>query len=299
MYFISEMSILDGKKVAGEIQASLTEKVKEYAITRQRPPGLCIILAGEDPGSKIYIRQKKKMCESLGYYFKSVTFPENISEEKVIQAIQSANQNASLDGILVQLPLPKHLSTNLILDEILPRKDVDGLGPYHMGNLALRMPSVRPCTPYGIMTLLEYYEIPIRGKHAVVVGASNIVGRPMLLEFLLAGATCTICHRFTTDLEESVRRADILVVSIGKVGIVKSEWIKEGSVVVDVGINRCENGKLRGDVDFETAKEKASYITPTPGGVGPMTVISLMKNVMKLYETEHIILTKSLINPYL
>ncbi len=278
------MSILDGKKVAGEIQASLSERVKKYVETKQRPPGLCIISVGDDPGSKIYIRQKRKMCESLGYYFKSITFPENISGTYIVQVIQTANENPNIDGILVQLPLPIHLDTNRILDEILPRKDVDGLGPYHMGNLALRMPSVRPCTPYGIMTLLEHYDIPIRGKHAVIIGASNIVGRPMFLELLLAGATCTICHRFTIDLEENVKRADILVVSLGKLNVVKSEWIKEGSVVVDVGINRNENGKLCGDIDFETAKERISYITPVPGGVGPMTVISLMKNVMELYE---------------
>ncbi len=216
------MSILDGKKVAGEIQALLSERVKKYVETKQRPPGLYIILVGEDPGSKVYIRQKKKMCESLGYYFKSSTFPENISGTHIVQAIQTANQNLGIDGILVQLPLPKHLDTNKILGEILPRKDVDGLGPLHMGNLALRIPSIRPCTPYGIMTLLEHYNVDIKGKHAVIVGASNIVGRPMLLEFLLAGATCTICHRFTTDLEERVNSADILVVAVGKVGIVNS-----------------------------------------------------------------------------
>jgi methylenetetrahydrofolate dehydrogenase (NADP+)/methenyltetrahydrofolate cyclohydrolase len=216
--------------------------------------------------------------------FSLTSFPEDTTNEAVIQTIESANVNPIIDGILVQLPLPKHLNTDKILNSVLPSKDVDGLGPVHIGNLTLRVPSIRPCTPYGIITLLEHYKVPVKGKHAVIVGASNIVGRPMLLEFLLAGATCTICHRFTNDLEEHVRRADILATAVGKRHIVKSEWIKQGSVVVDVGMNRNENGKLCGDVDFKEAIERASYVTPVPGGVGPMTVITLMKNVMKVYE---------------
>jgi len=278
------MSILDGIKVAGEIQALLSERVQRYVETKQRPPGLYIILIGEDPGSKIYIKQKQKMCQNLDYYFKLTVFPENISEETVVQTVREANDDLNVDGILIQLPLPEHLSAGRILIEISPAKDVDGLGPSHMGNLALRAPSIRPCTPYGVMTLLEYYKIPIKGKHAVVVGASNIVGRPMLLEFLSAGATCTICHRFTVGLEDHVRRADILVSATGRIDLIKSEWIKEGSAVIDVGMNRNEEGRLRGDIEFATAKERAGCITPVPGGVGPMTVISLMKNVMRIYE---------------
>jgi methylenetetrahydrofolate dehydrogenase (NADP+)/methenyltetrahydrofolate cyclohydrolase len=278
------MSILDGKFVSGEIQKTLKEKVEKYVETKQRPPGLCIISVGYDPSSKVYIRQKKKMCKSLGYYFYPITFTKFVAEEIVILRIRDINSNSKIDGILVQLPLPSNLNANKILSEISPAKDVDGLGPYHIGNLVLRTPTIHPCTPYGIITLLEYYHIPIKGKHAVIVGASNIVGRPMMLELLLAGVTCTICHSMTIDLDQYVRMADVLIVALGKRDVVKSEWIKQGAIVIDVGINRLENGMLCGDVDFETAKERVSHITPVPGGVGPMTVISLMKNVMQVYE---------------
>jgi len=298
--------ILDGKSLSLEIKDSLKKKVQKYTDLDLRRPGVCIISVGNDNSSEVYIRHKLKMCNELGFYSRHISFSGSPSdgsqsEGPLLKAIYDANIDPKIDGILIQLPLPKHLNVDKILNEILPEKDVDGMSAVNIGNLALRKPTLRCCTPYGIMTLLEHYNVPIKGKHVVIVGASNIVGRPMALEMLLAGATTTVCHRFTENLERHVSVADILIVSVGKRGIIKSEWIKRGSVVVDVGINRdtgsgtndnagsTGTGKLCGDVDFETAKEKTSFITPVPGGVGPMTVIALMKNLIQIYESSNII----------
>ena len=277
-------NILDGKEISKKIQITLKKKVENYVSINIRPPCLYIIQIGYNEGSNIYIRCKKSTCKSIGYKCIVSKFPENYDKDKLISVIKEANNNRDIDGILIQLPLPDHLNTIEILDEVYKSKDVDGLGPFHLGNLVLRSPTIHSCTPYGIMTLLKYYSIDVKGKHAVVVGSSNIVGKPMILELLIANATCTICNSFTENLEVYVKMADILIVAIGKIGVIKSEWIKEGSVVIEVGINRNENDKLCGDIDFETAKHRASFITPVPGGVGPMTVITLMQNLMQIYE---------------
>ena len=276
--------ILDGKKLSLEIRESLKERVQKCENYGLRLPKLYIIQVGNNEASNIYVRHKTKVCDELRISWYLRRFPEDVEEFEIIKIIQDANEDLCIDGILVQLPLPDHLTKSKILNGISPSKDVDGMGPYNIGRLVLREPSIRCCTPYGIMTLLEHYNITVKGKHSVIVGTSNIVGRPMVLEMLLAGATTTSCHRFTENLEGHIKMADILVVAIGKQGVIKSEWIKHGAVVVDVGINKTENGKLCGDVDFETARKRAAYITPVPGGVGPMTVITLMKNLIQIYE---------------
>lgn len=276
--------LLDGKKCADAIHGELTSLVAENCNKGLRAPGLAVILLGNDPASQVYVSKKRESCRKVGFTSKAYDLPAETSEESLLGLIAELNQNTDIDGILVQLPLPKHIDANKVLDSIAPHKDVDGFHPYNLGCLAQRRPKIRPCTPYGIMQLLEFYDIPLRGKEAVVVGASNIVGRPMALELLLAAATVTVCHRFTKNLAAEVARAEVLVVAIGKTGVIQSEWIKQGAIVVDVGMNRSATGKLVGDLDFETAKERASYITPVPGGVGPMTVATLLKNTYMAWE---------------
>lgn len=271
-------TLLDGKHVAKQLQNQLDVSTGLGA----KVPGLSIILVGANEASLVYVRKKQQMCKELKFYSEVHKFSVETKTEAIIKQIIICNERPYIHGILVQLPLPKQIQADerKILETILPSKDVDGLTFTTMGALVLRQPQSRPCTPWGIIQLLKYYDIDFKGKHAVVVGASNIVGRPMVLELLLAGCTISCCHRFTRpeDLKNLVKSADILISAIGKRGIVQTCWLKHDAVVVDVGMIRCEDGKLRGDIDFETAQHRVKYITPVPGGVGPMTVITLMQN---------------------
>jgi methylenetetrahydrofolate dehydrogenase (NADP+)/methenyltetrahydrofolate cyclohydrolase len=270
--------LIDGKAIAQNIRLSIKAKVEERIAQGKRAPGLAVILVGSDPASQVYVGNKKRACEEVGFVSRSYDLPKTTSEAELLALVESLNNDDEIDGILVQLPLPEGLNSNLIIEHINPHKDVDGFHPSNVGKLALRQPGLRPCTPKGIMTLIQSTGIEPVGLDAVIVGASNIVGRPMGLELLLEGATVTTTHRFTKDLESKVRQADLLVVAVGKPEFIPGEWIKEGAIVIDVGINRLDSGKLVGDVDFTIAKEKASHITPVPGGVGPMTVASLIEN---------------------
>ncbi len=283
--------IIDGKGIADQIKTELKQRVEARKQKGLRVPGLAVIKVGNDPASEVYVRNKRNACEQVGLYSVAHDLDENTSQEEILALIDALNQDKFIDGILVQLPVPEHINPETIIERIHPDKDVDGFHPYNVGRLALRIPVLRPCTPRGIMTLLEKImrqdHLEIKGQDVCIVGASNIVGRPMGLELLLAGCTVTTCHRFTKNLHEHVNRADILVVAVGKPGIVDSQWIKEGCIVIDVGINRLDNGKLVGDVDFDSAKERASYITPVPGGVGPMTVATLLQNTMDAADELH------------
>jgi len=279
--------IIDGKQIAAELRKTLKSRVDKRLANGLRKPGLAVILVGSDPASEVYVRNKRKGCEDAGVESLAYDLDADTPEQKLLDLIDTLNTNDAVDGILVQLPLPSHINTEIVIERIHPQKDVDGFHPYNVGRLATRIPVLRPCTPRGVMTLLESTGEPIQGQHAVIVGASNHVGRPMALELLLAGCTITVCHRFTKDLEAHVRRADILIVAVGKPGIVKGDWVKPGAVVIDIGINRTEDGKLIGDVDFAAAKEKAAWITPVPGGVGPMTVATLLQNTIDAAENFH------------
>ena len=277
--------IISGTQLASQIKSNVAQQISQYVAQGKRAPGLAVILVGADPASQVYVGSKRKSCAEIGITSQSYDLPENTTEQALLELIETLNQNAEVDGILVQLPLPKHIDSTKVIEQISPEKDVDGFHPYNVGRLCQRIPTLRACTPYGVMKLLETTGISFYGKHAVIVGASNIVGRPMALELLLAGCTVTVTHRFTEDLASHIRQADILVVAVGKPKFIKGEWIKEGAVVVDVGINRLE-GKLVGDVEFEVAAQRASYITPVPGGVGPMTVAMLMQNTLSAYEKQ-------------
>ncbi|WP_421353721.1 bifunctional methylenetetrahydrofolate dehydrogenase/methenyltetrahydrofolate cyclohydrolase FolD [Aeromonas veronii] len=272
--------IIDGKQVAQTIRSQVAAQVQQRLAAGKRAPGLAVILVGADPASQVYVGSKRRACEEVGFLSRSYDLSAAASQEELLALIDKLNADSQVDGILVQLPLPDHFDTTQVLERIQPDKDVDGFHPYNVGRLAQRIPALRPCTPKGIMTLIETTGVKTHGLHAVVVGASNIVGRPMTLELLLAGCTTTTCHRFTRDLEEQVRRADLLVVAVGKPNFIPGEWIKPGALVIDVGINRLADGSLVGDVEFETARSHASFITPVPGGVGPMTVASLMENTL-------------------
>lgn len=272
--------IIDGKQVAQTIRSQVAAQVQQRLAAGKRAPGLAVILVGADPASQVYVGSKRRACEEVGFLSRSYDLSATASQEELLALIDQLNADSHVDGILVQLPLPEHFDTTQVLERIQPDKDVDGFHPYNVGRLAQRIPALRPCTPKGIMTLIETTGVKTHGLHAVVVGASNIVGRPMTLELLLAGCTTTTCHRFTRDLEEQVRRADLLVVAVGKPNFIPGEWIKPGALVIDVGINRLADGSLVGDVEFETARSHASFITPVPGGVGPMTVASLMENTL-------------------
>ena len=279
--------IIDGKSIAARVRSEVRQQVEARVAAGKRPPGLAVILVGQDPASEVYVRNKRRACDEVGFLSFAHDLDETVSQDELLALIAELNNDSRVDGILVQLPLPMHIDTETVIESIRPDKDVDGFHPYNVGRLAIRLPVLRPCTPRGVMTLLESTGQPIRGQDAVVVGASNHVGRPMGLELLLAGCTVTTCHRFTRDLESHVARADILVVAVGKPGIVRGDWIKPGAVVIDVGINRTEDGKLVGDVDFETARERAGWITPVPGGVGPMTVATLLENTLEAAERFH------------
>jgi len=273
-------SLIDGKLIAKQLRDSVKEKVGLRISRGLRAPGLAVILVGSDAASQVYVGSKRKACEEVGFVSRSYDLPKTTSEQDLLKLVSELNNDDSIDGILVQLPLPEGLNSDLIIEHINPLKDVDGFHPANVGKLALRQPGLRPCTPKGIVTLIKSTGIDPKGLDALVIGASNIVGRPMTLELLLAKCTVTTTHRFTKDLEGKVRNADLIVVAVGKPGFIPGEWVKEGAIVIDVGINRLDNGKLVGDVEFDVAKEKASFITPVPGGVGPMTVASLIENTL-------------------
>lgn len=279
--------LIDGKATAAQLLTDVKQRVEDRRARAQRAPGLAVIMVGNNPASEVYVRNKRKACADVGMVSRSFDLPADLTEASLLRLIDELNNQPDVDGILVQLPLPTHINAQIVIERIHPHKDVDGFHPYNVGRLAVRMPVLRPCTPRGIMRLLETTGEPIRGQDAVVVGASNHVGRPMGLELLLAGCSVTTCHRFTKDVTRYLQTADIVVVAVGKPGIVRGEWIKPGAVVIDVGINRDADGKLIGDVDFETAKARASWITPVPGGVGPMTVATLLLNTLEAAEELH------------
>ncbi len=279
--------ILDGKKIADEIHEDIHRQIAQLLSAGHRQPGLAVIQVGEDPASSVYVRNKHRACERAGILSLEHKLPVGTTEAKLLTLIDTLNSDPTVDGILVQLPLPNHIDPETVIERIHPDKDVDGFHPYNMGRLALKMPLLRSCTPKGVMTLLERTGIPLTGKEAVIVGASNIVGRPMSLELLSARCTITTCHSKTTDLEAHVRRAEILVVGVGIANFIPGEWVQEGAVVIDVGINRLEDGRLTGDVDFLGARQRASWITPVPGGVGPMTIATLLQNTLQAAESFH------------
>ncbi|GGI96454.1 bifunctional methylenetetrahydrofolate dehydrogenase/methenyltetrahydrofolate cyclohydrolase FolD [Halopseudomonas pertucinogena] len=279
--------LIDGKQIAASLRREIADKVNQRRQQGLRIPGLAVILVGNDPASEVYVAHKRKDCEEVGFISMSHDLPADTRQEDLLALIDQLNEDPTVDGILVQLPLPAHLDSSQLLERIRPDKDVDGFHPYNIGRLAQRVPLLRPCTPLGIIRLLKSTGVSPYGLNATVVGASNIVGRPMALELLLAGCTTTVAHRFTTDLEDHVRRSDLVVVAVGKPGLVKGEWIKPGAIVIDVGINRMEDGRLRGDVDFDEAAERASWITPVPGGVGPMTRACLLENTLTACEKLH------------
>lgn len=278
--------ILDGKAISEKVKNQLAEKVQARLDKGLRAPGLAVVLVGGDPASQIYVGKKVEACEKVGFISQKFVMDEDTTQDSLLRQIDSLNDDPAIDGILVQLPLPAHLDSNVILERIKADKDVDGFHPYNMGRLTQKMPTMRPCTPYGVMVMLKETGIDLIGKDAVVVGVSNIVGRPMGMELLMERCTVTFCHSKTKDLAKKVSEADIVVVGVGIPEMVKGEWIKPGAIVIDVGINRLETGKLAGDVEFEVAKERASWITPVPGGVGPMTVAMLMSNT--LFACEHL-----------
>ncbi len=276
--------IIDGKTIAQQVRLEVAEKVKQRLAAGKRAPGLAVVLVGENPASQIYVGSKRRACEEVCFMSRSYDLPATTSEAELLQLVDNLNNDPDIDGILVQLPLPAGIDNVKVLERITPDKDVDGFHPYNVGRLCQRAPTLRPCTPRGIVTLLKRYNIGTYGLNAVVVGASNIVGRPMSMELLLAGCTTTVTHRFTKDLRHHVEHADLLVVAVGKPGFIPGDWIKPGAVVIDVGINRLESGKVVGDVDFDAAAERASCITPVPGGVGPMTVATLIENTLHACE---------------
>ncbi|UTO02550.1 bifunctional methylenetetrahydrofolate dehydrogenase/methenyltetrahydrofolate cyclohydrolase FolD [Serratia nematodiphila] len=279
--------IIDGKTIAQQVRNEVAEQVKQRLAAGKRAPGLAVVLVGENPASQIYVASKRRACDEVGFRSRSYDLPAATSEAELLALIDQLNADEEIDGILVQLPLPAGIDNVKVLERIHPDKDVDGFHPYNVGRLCQRAPKLRPCTPRGIVTLLERYNIDTYGLNAVVVGASNIVGRPMSMELLLAGCTTTVTHRFTKNLRHHVENADLLVVAVGKPGFIPGDWIKPGAIVVDVGINRLESGKVVGDVDFDAASERAAYITPVPGGVGPMTVATLIQNTLQACEEYH------------
>ncbi|MFJ5466150.1 bifunctional methylenetetrahydrofolate dehydrogenase/methenyltetrahydrofolate cyclohydrolase FolD [Pectobacterium sp. CHL-2024] len=279
--------MIDGKTIAQQVKDEVAARVTQRLAEGKRAPGLAVVLVGENPASQIYVASKRKVCEEVGFISRSYDLPITTTESELLALIDQLNADQTIDGILVQLPLPEGIDNTKVIERIAPSKDVDGFHPYNVGRLCQRAPMLRACTPRGIITLLERYNIDTFGLNAVVVGASNIVGRPMSLELLLAGCTTTVTHRFTKNLRHHIENADLLVVAVGKPGFIPGEWIKPGAIVLDVGINRLESGKVVGDVEFETAQERASYISPVPGGVGPMTVATLIQNTLQACEEYH------------
>jgi len=276
--------IINGKAIAEGMLAEIKERIEHRKTSGKRPPALAVILIGGDPASSIYVRNKRLACEKVGIRSVAYDLPPTTSEPDLLSLIHQLNQDDTIDGILVQSPIPDNIDEKLIIEEISAAKDVDGFHPYNIGRLAVRQPTLRSCTPFGVIKMLDAIDIKLMGMDAVVVGVSNHVGRPMALELLLAGCTVTSCHRHTKDLRSNIERADIVVVAAGKPGLVKGDWIKPGAIVIDIGINRLEDGTLCGDVDFSAAKKRAGWITPVPGGVGPMTVATLMENTLLAQE---------------
>lgn len=272
--------IIDGLAVSKQLQHDIAQAVKLRLDQGLRAPGLAVVIVGENPASKIYVGKKRKMCQELGMLSKDFNLPETVSEAELLRIINELNNDATIDGILIQLPLPKHIDSTKVLETIRPDKDVDGFHPYNVGRLSIGQSVLRPCTPKGMVTLLKSTGVEIKGLDAVVIGASNIVGKPMAMELINARCTVTVCRSTTRDLPTVVRRADIIVAATGVPQMVKGDWVKEGAIILDVGINKLPDGKLVGDVDFEAAKLRASWITPVPGGVGPMTVATLMENTL-------------------
>jgi methylenetetrahydrofolate dehydrogenase (NADP+)/methenyltetrahydrofolate cyclohydrolase len=273
--------LIDGKAIAQTVRAEVAHGVAVLRARGARVPGLAVVLVGENPASAVYVRNKRRACEEAGVHSIAHDLPATTSESELLALLQALNADPAIDGILVQLPLPPQIRPRAVIEAIDPAKDVDGFHPYNLGRLAQREPLLRPCTPYGVMRMLRQLGLSTRGLDAVVVGASNIVGRPMALELLLGGATTTVCHSQTRTLSAQVERAELLVVAVGRVGMVRGEWIRPGAIVIDVGMNRLADGKLVGDVEFAPAAERAAWITPVPGGVGPMTVAMLMRNALE------------------
>jgi len=276
--------IIDGKAIAQALRNDIKAKVDQLTAAGKRPPGLAVVIVGQDPASQIYVRNKHQATEAVGMKSVMKVLPATATQDEVLDVVKLLNADPTIDGILVQLPVPKHIDSKAVIDAIAVGKDVDGFNPENLGLLAQRTPRLRPCTPYGCMKMLEHVGIDPAGMDAVVLGQSNIVGRPAALELLMKGATVTICHSRTKDIVGHIRRADLIVAGIGKPEFVKGEWLKPGAVVLDVGINRLPSGKVVGDVEFESAKERASWITPVPGGVGPMTIAMLIQNTLEAYQ---------------
>ena len=277
--------IIDGKLVSAHLRSLIKDEVSEIQAKCGVTPGLAVIIVGQNPASCVYVRNKHRACEEVGFKSFEISLPEDISEAELLEQIRILNENDEVNGILVQLPLPKHISEESVINAIDPRKDVDAFHPSNVGRIMSGSYTFLPCTPAGVMSLLDYYKIDLCGKRCVVLGRSNIVGKPMAHLLMEKNATVTICHSKTRDLEDEISRADVVVAAIGKPEFVKGEWLKNGAVVIDVGINRTEEGKLVGDVDFASAAEKASYITPVPGGVGPMTITTLLKNTLTAFKS--------------
>jgi methylenetetrahydrofolate dehydrogenase (NADP+)/methenyltetrahydrofolate cyclohydrolase len=275
------MQLIDGKSLSKKVQATIATEVAQLKQEKNIVPGLAVILIGDDPASHAYVKMKAKACENVGFYSITHHMPDTISQDEIIATIEMMNNNPRIDGILVQLPLPKHVDTDKILEVIDPKKDVDGFHAYNVGRLVTGLDSFVPCTPLGVMKMFEEYEIELRGQDVCVVGASNIVGKPMASLLLNAEATVTITHIHTKDLKAHTSKADIIVVGVGVPDLIKEDMVKEGAIVIDIGMNRIEDGSLVGDVDFEAVSPKCSYITPVPGGVGPMTIAMLLSNTLK------------------
>ena len=276
--------ILDGKRIGDELLDELRARVQARKQRGQNVPGLAVVFVGNDPASAVYVRNKRRACKHVGFRSRDYDLPASATQAELTALIDRLNADPEIHGILVQLPLPAHIDAPNLINRIDPRKDVDGFHPENIGRLALRQRGLRPCTSKGVMTLLAHTDRPVRGQDAVVVGVSNHVGRPLAFELLLAGCTTTCCHKFTRELPAVVRRGDIVIVAVGRPGLVKGDWIKPGAVVIDVGINRVADGRLIGDVDYDGVAERASWITPVPGGVGPMTVATLMQNTVEAAE---------------
>jgi len=276
--------ILDGRAIAEKIKSDIAKKVQLRIKNNLCVPGLSVILVGSNPASQTYVNHKRKACEAVGIISNVYLLPENVAQNALEKLIDNLNADDNVHGILLQLPLPKHIQTDELLERIISKKDVDGFHPYNLGRLVQKRPLLRPCTSYGVMTLLNATGETLAGKHAVIVGASNIVGRPMALELLLAQCTVTVCHRATQHLSQHIKAADILISATGHHGLIQSEWIKPGAIVIDVGFSRLSNGKITGDIEFDTAKKRAGWITPVPGGVGPMTVATLLQNTIMAAE---------------
>ena len=276
--------ILDGKVISAEIRAGIKMRVEAMSAAELRPPGLAVVLVGDNPASEVYVRNKRKACAEVGFHSELHELSAETPQEELLALIDHLNADEAIDGILVQLPLPDQIDEEAVIERILPTKDVDGFHPYNVGRLVLRMPLLRPCTPKGVMSMLARTGRRLEGLDAIIIGQSNIVGRPMALELLAARCTITVCHSRTKDLADKVRAADLVVAAVGRPHFVPGDWIKAGALVIDVGINRNDEGKLVGDVDFDTVTERAAWITPVPGGVGPMTIASLLENTLQAAE---------------